>query len=520
MPRVSGFDRRATALVELRGLRGEHELFEEALAARGWPVLDRQGRDPLPLVERRVRYLIEARFPGSRLNAVSGARQRIELIADACGLDLQVQAVECVERDPRDLPHWFAYEPPRLPAEAGAAARVRGRLARWAAENLGTRDTGRLITARTPQAARWLAARPLPGARARPEAEVRRPSGAAPTPARQIGGRRESSRAMGRLIVVALLGLLLGLLLGARQADVLLVQDRWSWTSTVLLAVVVGSAAALLSRHPGDGSRAVPGAVAAGLVLCSAGLGAYLAWTVPDPGITAPVLVALAAGTAVANGVRLLIRQWSWQRVAPWLLPALIPLAFGLLPGVGTALHVMYLDAFGVDLEDVEIPRAYQLMAMLKLAACLSLWFLAPSFLGYMKHFHLHVKDRVFGNLVVLALSVLLVVTGFLEIGLLGAGRAGERAATAAAAGRTPVGYYGIDPEWVCPAPVGRLAEIPVDGGVLDPARPYLKLGDSGGVVVLWDAEERAGLKVPLEKLRLVPVDSARTGCGADGPKR
>ncbi|MFF9143515.1 hypothetical protein ACF1BN_01455 [Streptomyces sp. NPDC014861] len=515
MPRVSGFDRRATALVEVHGLRGEHELFEEALAARGWPVLDRQGRDPQPLVERRVRYLIEARFPGSRLNAVSGARQRIELIAEECGLDLQVQAVECVERDPRDLPHWFAYEAPRVPAGAGPAERARGRLARWAAENLGTRDTGRLITARTPQAARWLAARPLPGTRARSEAAARRPSGAAPTPARRVGGRRESSRTMGRLIVVALLGLLLG----ARQADVLLVRDRWSWTSTVLLAVLVGSAEAVLSRAPGDGgSRAVPRGVAAGLVLCSAGLGAYLAWTVPDPGITAPVLVALAAGAAVANGVRLLVRQWSWQRVAPWLLPALIPLAFGLLPGVGTTLHMMYLDAFGVDLEDVEIPRAYQLMAMLKLAACLSLWFLAPALLGYMKHFHLHVKDRVFGNLVVLALSVLLVVTGLLEIGLLGAGRAGARDATAAAAGRTPPGYYGIDPEWVCPAPVGALAEVPVDGGVLDPKRAYLKLGDSGGVVVLWDARERAGMKVPLEKLRLVPADSARTACGADTP--
>ncbi|MFG3190016.1 ubiquitin family protein [Streptomyces omiyaensis] len=518
MPRESRFDQRATALVELRGLLGEHAMFEEALAARGWPVLDRQGRDPLPLTERRVRYLIEARFPGSRLNAVSGARQRIEVIADELLLDLQVLAVECVERDAKDLPRWHAYARTELPAQAGAAARARDRLARRCAERLGTRDTGRLITAATPQAARWLAARPLPGTPARREGvAVRRVSGTVrtSTPPVEAAGRRESARILGRLLVCAMLAMLLG----ARLMDVRLVQDRWSWTSLALLPVTAWYAALTALRHPHRGSRAATGTVAAGLVLFSCAAGALLARDVPDRGVAAPVLLGVLAAVAVANGLRLLVRQWSWQRVAPWLLPALIPLAFGFLPGFGTALHVMYLDAFDVDLEDVEIPRAFQFMAMLKLTACLSLWFMAPSLLGYMKHFHRHVKDRLFGNFVVLVMSIALVLVGFMGFGLLAAGAAGERAVAAADAGRTPAGYYGIDPEWVCPAPVGRLAEVPVDGGVLDPGRAYLKLGDSGGVVVLWDAEERAGLKVPLEKLRLVPVDSARTRCGADGPK-
>ncbi|MGW6535348.1 hypothetical protein ACWGBV_07560 [Streptomyces sp. NPDC055051] len=519
MPRASGFDRRATALVEVHGVRGEHELFEEALAARGWPVLDRQGRDPQPLVERRVRYLIEARFPGSRLNAVSGARQRIELIGDELQLDMRVLAVECVERDVKDLPRWYAYARPEVPADATAAVRARKRLELWRAEHLGTRDTGRLITAATPQAAQWLAATPLPGAPA-PAAgvAVRRPSGAAPTstPVSALGGRRAAARVMGGLLACAVLAMLLG----ARVMDVLLVQDRWSWPSLVLLPLIGWYAAVTASRDPQGSSRAATATIAVGLVLFSSAAGAFLAREVPDRGVAAPVLMGVLTAVAVANGLRLLVRQWSWQRVAPWLLPALIPLAFGFLPGMGTALHVMYLDAFGVDLEDVQIPRAYQFMAMLKLTACLSLWFIAPSLLGYMQHFHWHVKDRLFGNLVVLVMSIVLVLLGFMGYGLLAAGTAGKKAATAAAAGRTPPGYYGIDPEWVCPAPVGALAEVPVDGGVLDPKRAYLKLGDSGGVVVLWDARERAGMKVPLEKLRLVPADSARTACGSDTPKR
>ncbi|MGW4779436.1 hypothetical protein ACWEPA_22570 [Streptomyces filamentosus] len=515
MSRAFRFDQRATALVELRGLRSEHELFEEALAARGWPVLDRQGRDTDPLVERRVRYVIEARFPGSRFNAAFGARERIELVADELRLDLQVQAVECVDRDPKDLPRWFVHEPPEVPAGASATARLRGGFLRWSAENLGTRDTGRLIMATTPQAAGWLATRPLPGTPARPAAVARRAMGAAPTPSRRIGSRRDSLRMMSRLLVFVLLGFLLG----AHLADVLVSQDRWSWTSTAVLAGVAGCAAVAGWRIPQDGSPFGTAAFAAFLVLLGAGGGGYVGRQVPDQGFAAPVLVALLAGAVVANGIRLLVRQWSWQRVAPWLLPALIPLAFGLLPGVGTALHVLYLDAFDVDLEDVEVPRAFQFMAMLKLTACLGLWFLAPSVLGYMKHFHWHVKDRMFGNFVVFLLSVLLVGMGFLGLGLLGAEIAGEKAAATAAAGRTPRGYYGIEPEWVCLAPVGKLAEVPVDGGVLEPKRPYLKLGDSGGVVVLWDAGEKAALKVPLERLRLAPADSARVTCGSAGPK-
>ncbi|MEU3610058.1 hypothetical protein AB0E83_32165 [Streptomyces sp. NPDC035033] len=526
MSRASRFDQRATALVELRGLRHEHELFEEALAARGWPVLERQGREPAGFAERRVRYLIEARFPGSRFNATAGARQRIELIGDELGLDLQVPAVEGVARAPRELPRWYVYERPEAPAGTGPAARARGRFALWCAERAGTRDTGRLVTAATPQAARWLAARPLPGTPAqRGEVAVRRSLGAAPTPASGTGDRRESARLLTRLLAFALLGFVLG----ARLMDVRLVQGRWSWASTVLLAAAAAGAAFVLGRSPrgapGPARAPAPGAdtgsaaVGAVLVVFAAGLGAFTAWKAPDPGIGAPAILVLLLVAVVVNGLRLLVRQWSWQRVAPWLLPALIPLGFGLLPGVGTAVHVMYLDAFGVDLEDVEIPRAHQFLAMAKLTLCLSLWFLAPGLLGYMKHFHWHVRDRLFGNSVVLVVSIVLVVTGFLGAGLLAAARAGERAVAAAGAGRTPASYYGIEPEWVCLAPVGEPADVPVDGGVLDPARPYLKLGDSGGVVVVWDAGEKAALKIPLERLRVAPADSARVTCGTDGPE-
>ncbi|MCY0937448.1 hypothetical protein [Streptomyces sp. H34-S4] len=58
------------------------------------------------------------------------------------------------------------------------------------------------------------------------------------------------------------------------------------------------------------------------------------------------------------------------------------------------------------------------------------------------------------------------------------------------------------------------MAQVPVDGGILDPVRPYLSLGDAGGTAVLWDPRDEAALKVPLSALRLVPVEAPLQPCG------
>ncbi len=507
------FDQRAVALVELRGTRAERELFEAALADRGWPLLERRGPAESDGPERPVWYVIEARFPGSPFNAVRGARERIEVVADDLLLDLQVEVVDRVVRDPVDRPHWFAYERPEVHARTVPDLPLRERWAErarlWLAENVGTRDTGRLITARSAGAARHLATRPLPGAPRRSgRVAVRRPMGASTRPGAPGGGRRESSAMFVRLAVL----LLIGAWSGARITDGR-AQGVGSWWWAAVVAAGVAWGIAYVARRVAPG-RSGPAAFWLGVVLAlvALGLGAFAAVTAPDAGYGSVALFGVLVAGVVLNGIRLLVRQWSWQRAAPWLIPALLPLAFGFLPGLGLGLHVMYLDAFGVDLEDVEIPKAYQLLALLKLTVCMSLWFLAPSLLGYMKHFHWYVRDRWFGNAVLLVVSVALLVTGLLGLGLLAAGVAGSQAVAAASQGRTPAAYYGVEPEWVCVRPIGKVEDVPVDGGVLDPSRAYVRIGDADGTVVLWGAEEGEALKVPLDRLRIAPLASSEAG--------
>jgi hypothetical protein len=505
VPKVPRFDQRVVALIELRGTRIECDMFEEALAGRGWPVLEKHGGPSSGHTEATARYTIETRFPGSDFNAVRGARERIEALCDELMLDLNVEVVDRVVRDPVDRPHWFVYDRPPAPSRTAALPAWRRWAASarlWQARNLGTRDTGRLITATSAMAAQRLATRPLPGAGIRPGRGAGRRT--------RFGTRRESGRMLQRLIMLMALTLWVGAGIADRHSQGF---GSW-WLFTVIGGGAVLAMAAALRRAIPSTSKVT--ALVAGVVLGSlgAGFGARIVFTEPGSGWGARVIVYGFAAALVFNGIRLLVRQWSWQRTAPWLLPALLPLSLGLLPSLGLGLHTFYLDAFGLNAEDVEVPRAYQLLASVKFTACMSLWLAALALLGYMKHLHLYVKDRWFGNVVLVFLSLVLLLQGALDLGMLSAARAGNEAVAAARDGRTPGAYYGIAPEWVCAHPVGKAEEIPVEGGEFVPARPYLKVGDAGGTVVLWDAGRRQALKLAKDRLRIVPQDNRPASCG------
>ncbi|MFI2209223.1 hypothetical protein [Streptomyces sp. NPDC020141] len=516
MPRTSGFDQRAVAVIELRGTRIEYELFEGALAEAGWAILEEHGRTADGIADGRCEYTVEIRFPGSPLNAVRGARERVEVLADALLLDLNVLVVDLVDRDPVDLPRWFAYtRPGAVSDEADADLSRTERWARswslWRAERLGARDTGRLLSASSAADAGRLAARPLPHTPAPPPGTAARGSlgTARPDGAEGLGRRRETSRMLTRVFVAVIVALWVG----ARIAD-RYDQGPGAWWGFALAGLAAFWAVAASTRRvtPGKPLReilAVSLVITAGAALA----GANIVRTEPGAGQGSLVIAWAMVAGVVFNGIRLLVRQWSWQRTAPWLLPALLPLSVVLLPPLGIGLHTFYLDAWGLHVEDVEIPRAHQFAASLKLMACTSLWFAVPALLGYMKHLHLYVKDRWLGNLLLLAASLALLFHGVFNLGVLAASRAGEEAVAAAAKGRAPSAYFGVEPEWVCVRPVGKAADIPVDGGELLPHRPYLRIGDAGGTAVLWDAGEKQALKAPLDKLRLLPADARPASC-------
>ncbi|TXS48133.1 hypothetical protein [Streptomyces sp. t39] len=514
MPHRSRFDQRAVALVELRGTRLECEMFEEALAERGWPVLEKRGTSASATTERRVWYTIEARFPGSPLNAVRGARERIEVVSDDLQLDLNVEAVDRVVRDPVDRLHWMAYRRPPVHPRTAPLPRLRRwseRWALWRAENMGSQDTGRLITATSASAAQHLAARPLPGATPPPApVAARRYAGSSRRRPTRLGNRRQAARTFVWLFAF----MVAAVWAGAR------ITDRWAqgpgswWGFALFVAALLPAMVAVARRNLPE--LPAPALAAAVTVLAAFGLGigADTASEAPVRGEGSQVLTYVIAGFLVFNGIRLLVRQWTWQRTAPWLLPALLPVFFGLVPTAGLGLHTFYLEAFGLNLEDVSVPKAWQLVVSFKLMASMSLWLVALSLLGYMKHYHRFIKDRWLGTTALVAATFYLLVIGTLDNGVLPAGRAGEQAVAAAKAGRTPSPYFGIKPEWVCVQPVGEPEKIPVDGGVLAPSRPYVKVGDAQGTVVLWDAGAGKALKLPMNRLRIVPFDDRPPTCG------
>ncbi|MEW1626628.1 hypothetical protein AB0387_04235 [Streptomyces sp. NPDC089173] len=515
VPVTLKFDQRAIAVVELLGTTTECDDFEQALQERRWPILQKEGGPATATTARTTRYLLECRFPGSRVNARRGARERIEVVGDELQLDLNVEVTDLVVRDPEDRPVWCAYERPAAdePPVNSSTRRVRWqrRARRWCAERLAPYRTGRHVAAASRSRAQELATRTLPGT-VTPSSRVtvRRSIGTPdPDPGAVIGRRRREARELVKLCHAAAALIILSSLIARLWPQGLAAR----WVLGAMAVAALGLAAHWLTRiMPGKPGAALGSALALGVFTAAIGAGIEASGeSGAFPGSVGLVLV--AAGYVVFTGIRLLVRQWSWRVVAPWLLPALLPLALGFFPSLGLGLHALYLDAFGLNLEDVEIPRLWQLIATVRLGLAVNLWLIALAGLGYVQHLHWCVRDR-WPAYTLLGFSALsLLWTGFWNLGLETAARAGNDAVRAAASRQAPDAYFGITPLWVCVRPIGPADGIHVDGGEFRPSRPYLKIGDASGTAVLWDPAEKSALKMPMEKLRVIPVDGPPKSC-------
>ncbi|MBT2469416.1 hypothetical protein J7E97_16415 [Streptomyces sp. ISL-66] len=513
---VQRWDQRAVALVRLKGTSADFELFEAEVRGRDWRLLNR-CESPAPALhgEGHCHYTVEVRFLGSAIRASTAAREHLEVVSDRLVLDLVVEAVQCVERDPVDLPVWYAYDPlPSGAAPTGSRTeRWRARTLAWSALTLGSRDTGRQVRAGSEADALALAARSLPGVAPAPAAvAVRRSMNVEPPP--PPGAWPLRRRPMRRLAMMRFPALV-GLVCGAWVAGLWGAGPLWSVVPPLPFLLAAVAAAFMIARWA---MPEVSGAqlVAAGFAgpLLAAAFGAFAVVTAPDKRVGfGVVVVGIALGYLVLTGVWLWVRQSRWGLTLPWLLPALLAFLPGLLPGLGLSLPALYLDAFGIDLEDVDVPAAMRLLATLKLLAASLIWLMAPAILGYLRHTHRMITGSWVGYSAVAFVSVYALMAGVLGLAIMSASAAGKSAVAAAAAGRTPGHYYGIKPEWFCVHPVRDVAQVPTDGGTLDPVRPYLSLGDAGGTAVLWDPREKAALKVPLSALRLVPADAPRQPC-------
>ncbi|MCX5123310.1 hypothetical protein [Streptomyces sp. NBC_00347] len=494
------------ARVELRGRQSDFELFETELETCGWPVLERP-----PALQPGGPYgcVVEVRFPGGRYRAPDAAREHLEALADRLLLDLTVLAVQVLRRDSVKWPLWHVYrELPPVPPEVAATrrGRIREQLRKWAAVRLGTRDTGGQVQAPDADAALAAATAALPGAPTPTGVTVRSAGDRRAVDAGGHPGRQGPTRRLVPLRYPLLAALGCGVA-AARSPG------HWHWLPTGLFLLAVIAATVRQAPLEGRPGRWV-GFGSGGLLSTAVAFGlAAMAAAPRGSGGPGEVVIVLVACFLTARGLWLLARQSTWGRLVPWLAPALLTLAPVLLAGLGVSLQALYLYPFGLDAEDVDVPAVMRVLATGRVLAASLLWLIAPAVLGYLRHLHIMIALRWLGYATFVYASVITLSVGVVFLAGFPALSAGFEARAAAAEGRTPGPYFGIKPEWVCALPTKPLAQVPSDGGLLDPARPYLSLGDAGGTAALWDAKEKQAIKVPLSALRLVPVDDPRGPC-------
>ncbi|SEE37079.1 hypothetical protein SAMN05428938_8034 [Streptomyces sp. KS_5] len=496
------WDQRAVAQVKVRGTATDQQLFTAAVTEEGWLELESDVPDGLTAVaEGCAEYTVEVRFAGSGFRAVTGARQRLEVLAERLKLDLTVTAVDLVHGGPDFRPHWRVFRPATSSAAPVAIGR-RERLRRAIAE---ARGTGRQVRADSEAEALALAARVLPGTVAPPADGQVRPTwrelglDSRPAPARrthQFAGLRYC------FIVLVALGVAI------KQNDHTSPAQGRFWGFLVVGLATVAIAGVTLKHNRPDWH---PLKVVAALFMpCFLGFGAglftgeALGGSAPDAFSGGDALLIMLTGLLVLRGLALLFHHAPLRAALPWLLPALLPFAPGLLPALGLWQPTLYLNEMNVDVEDVQIPAWNQFWSALAVLGAMSLWLIAPALLGLARHLHFMIRERWLGYAGFALLSAWCLVIGVWQFTYLPAVNAGSEAVTAALDGEDAPTGYGVDPEWVCVLPVGPLEKIPVDGGTLDPDQPYLKLGDADGTAVL--TASLAPLKVRVSSVRFIPL--------------
>jgi len=95
---------------------------------------------------------------------------------------------------------------------------------------------------------------------------------------------------------------------------------------------------------------------------------------------------------------------------------------------------------------------------------------------------------------------------------------AAHAAANAAAAGRRPAGYFGIQATLACVYPIKAVSALPQDGGPLPTGRPVLSFGADGDWLWLWDPATRQAVSVPRSAVSVFPATGDPAHCADTAP--
>ncbi|MET9373904.1 hypothetical protein ABZX98_07115 [Streptomyces sp. NPDC002992] len=511
---VEPFDRRVEVLVAVVDSPEETGLSTQLLEGRGWPVrpwVPGDGEADV-LGSGRRGLLVEVRLYGARFRAVQAAVSEIEGLARRHQAGMWVTDAVLIEHelsvDRRTVRHAYRGRPE---PESGSAGRpgLRSRLFAWRTL-FGLVTSVRIIKQGGRQSEGEVAERLARGA------FTRRPYDPGVlrlrTPLGLEGRSPEDPPAESPWPAALLLSayFLAAVTCGYTAA---VAENLLALVPILIACTLVWPVGLKLFPHRESRPLSVP------LAVGSLFVGALVAIGMQVPGIVASTpsvdTVVWAAASVVliplvSYGLRYaFVHSW-FSRNANWAVPALVP-ALGLtLPWFGGLMHAVYLRrAFGLPSEAVPVSVYWSYAASLKPVGVAALCVVVVLALaGWARHFHF---TQVRGmERVGLALMTLFVVGMTLLTGLAVAEIGASRARAAAASGRTPAPYYGVQGALVCVKPLSK--DIAVFNGPLASTRPLLTFGPSNDRIWLWDPQRGKPLSVRLEDV--VVTEKTSQACG------
>lgn len=505
--------------------RRARELFEE----RRWEVADAREEDypadPVPdgviPGEAVLNSVYTLRIPVPR---DAGGRpqlwasQEVQNLADDAGLDLRPMSAQMRERERRQEPHWFVYEPSSMPSR---------RWVRWLWDwerRTGRQDTGDVLFGSYEDVRRRAGQNQV-----RPPF-LRRVSTHERLP--RIGvaqGRRAVLKAAGLSWAAGLLGVPVGsgpwwLVLAAGMAWVLL---TW-WCARTMLPLVRRPATSPAVRDgrtsAGDGGDTPPdfGAVhrrqmrhtwVVALTLNGVLLAGILFLArISSPAAALGINLFLIAALFVMDGIRRLAGASTWRPFLVASFVALLPVFVPALCGIGPVLFTFYGASFHVRAEELDVADAWQFVAsayVLAIPVALTLVFLAVW--GYVLPL---IRERalrpllpivVLGGIMALALTWIWAVVGSAET-------SGRAAVDQWRQGWVPEPYFNVNPQPVCVSTIDPLADLPLYGHRLDPERVYGAFGVVSGQVTLWDPVSGNTFSLPADAVQVLPAGKSEPG--------
>ncbi|MEY9995251.1 MFS family permease [Streptomyces sp. V4I8] len=510
-PEVQGpFNRRVRLVVEVRDDQDELELATGVFGAQGWGVRPARDGDSVTVEEGYAGLVVEIPVHGSRWTARSTAVEQLTAVAKRRKLDLWVRESKLIPPKSVDQ-HTIYHVHRRVPGDASPVVR-------WLAEHwvavggLDVRHTLQLRGAysdeQREQVLAELAARNLGGPPFDPDAhDIRRAIGPRAGTGSTEAHRDPATIALACLVV--LVSVACGIVLAAFTSP-------WRLLATAVPAALCRPVGAwVTSNEPRPklvrlGCGAV---ITGGLTVIS-----FLWADAQDTGAAG-----LLAGFGTTLGIGLTVfGLWyalseSWfSRNVQWFLPVLAaPLPF-VVPWVGSFLHAVYLeDYFGIPAGTVHVGFYWQYAVAFKpLATTTACLLVLVALAGWARHFN--VQTGVTGFLRwVLPLVGLVMLLTVVDIALDDVDQAADRAVDAAAAGRRPAAYFGLDGELVCVEPLSP--KISVINGPVPTGHPVLSFRANGDTLWLWDPDPARGedtarhsLRVRAEDVALVVTDGKR----------